>query len=85
MIFFYFPNKKDVCNNVPNPCGTGALCQNQNGTAICSCPANKTGDPSVRCCGRLLYFLIDFFLFNLNNKTDMIFSGLITDSSSLIK
>lgn len=59
---FYF-QKKDVCNNVPNPCGTGALCQNENGTAICSCPANKTGDPLVRCCGKFSYPSIKFFYF----------------------
>jgi hypothetical protein len=42
---------KDVCKNNPNPCGTGAICTNNNGAAVCSCPAGKNGDPKVRCCG----------------------------------
>ena len=42
---------KDVCDNTPSVCGNGALCESINGTAVCSCPEKKPGNPLVRCCG----------------------------------
>jgi hypothetical protein len=44
----------DPCDNIPNPCGVGATCKNNNGKALCTCNAGKTGDPKVRCCGKNL-------------------------------
>lgn len=43
-----------------NPCGIGAVCTNKNGQPICSCPADKKGDPNVRCCKTLRcgYFIL---------------------------
>ena len=37
----------DPC--VPNPCGTGAVCEVAEGNALCSCPQGMTGDPLVKC------------------------------------
>ncbi len=47
---------ENICNNNPSPCGVGAICTNQNGKAVCSCPADKNGDPKVRC-GSGKYFI----------------------------
>jgi len=33
----------------PNPCGTNALCQSQNGAINCVCPSDYIGDPYSSC------------------------------------
>ena len=33
----------------PNPCGTNAQCQSQNGAINCLCPSNYIGDPYSSC------------------------------------
>ena len=56
------------CND--NPCGFGALCRNNNGFPLCSCPFQSTGNPNIRCCKNLrcgYYFIIYlFFVFMLH-------------------
>ena len=45
------PPSSDPCS--VNPCGFGAICRNNNGFPVCSCPAGSTGDAKIRCCKNL--------------------------------
>lgn len=58
MRFFFVEIVKNTLNEVTehpcdgvNVCGAGALCNEVDGKAVCSCKANVIGDPKLRCCG----------------------------------